>query len=255
MWQNYKSTVLLLAGIIAGGFVGTLLPAASPYLAPVGHIFMNLMFVIIVPMIFFSVSTAVCRLRLHSALGRTLGMFFTIILIFLTFLCLMTYTAVLLFPPLSEGFEVTSGNTAVESRSIGELITDALTVGNFSDLFSVAHILPMMLFAILAGIAASMLKSDKIAKALEMGSALTTKMMDVLMVAAPIGLGCYFADMTSQYSSTLLAGYGRMLGLYLILTVVVYLIINPAVALLTGTRLKDWFRNILHPSLLSISTL
>ena len=255
-WNSYRTSILLLGGIVAGGLIGWLAPTfATAVLVPIGKIFMNVMFVIIVPMIFFSVSSSVSRMSRESRLGSTLLRFSCVSLTILVGLCTLTYFAILLFPPLTDGFE--SGGTAesVESSSIGDMIVSALTVSELRDLFSVKHILPMMLIAILTGIAAADMKNAKLIAGLELLSGLTAKMMDLLMVAAPLGLGCYFAGMTAQSGSMLLAGYGRVLLLYLTLTALVFVVLNPLIARLRGISLRSYFKHIAEPSLLSISTL
>ena len=244
-----------MSGIIIGGLIGWLLPASAVWLAPVGSIFMNMMFVIIVPMIFFSVSSAVCRLSGESALGRTLARLLGIIIVFLLLLSLLTYVAVMLFPPLNAGFETAADGTAVESRDLGVMIVDALTVSDFTELFSIRHILPMMLVAILAGIAAAQLKNSRIPALLDLGSRWTSEMINCLMIVAPVGLGCYFAGMMAENTAMLLTGYGRILGLYLLLTAIIYFVVNPIVARLRGVGIRDWYRAVTEPSLLAVSTL
>ena len=48
------------------------------------------------------------------------------------------------------------------------------------------------------------------------------KVINIIMMAAPIGLGCYFAYVIGELGSQLLSGYLRVTILYLILTAVIY---------------------------------
>lgn len=256
-WKNYKSTLLLLLGIVLGGITGGVWPASAPFLKPIGDIFMNLLFVLIVPMVLFSVSSSISNLNARSVLGRTLGITTLLMVLMMLLGAVMAYCAVLLYPPVEDG--VLSGMSAsgAEERSIGELVVGSLTVTDFCMLLSVKHILPLMLVSGLLGWAASKMETDKVAMALQGGCDLVMKMMDQLMLLAPIGLGCYFAGMMAEGSLSLLSGYGRFLTLYLILTAVVYFLVNPLMALIAmGVKGQSRFWSaILQPSLMAISSL
>ncbi|HAI80768.1 MAG TPA: sodium:proton antiporter, partial [Chryseobacterium sp.] len=56
--KNYSGIILLLTGITAGSFIGIFFPAAVIYLKPLGDIFLNLLFVSVVPLVFFAVSNS-----------------------------------------------------------------------------------------------------------------------------------------------------------------------------------------------------
>lgn len=253
-WKSYRSSLLMLSGIVIGGLLGWLVPASAVVLAPVGKIFMNLLFVIIVPMILFSVSSAVCSLNRQSALARTMLSTAIVILLMALLLSVLTYVAMLLYPPFDEQI-ATDAVIDAERQSWGDLIVSMFTVSDFTQLFSIRHILPMMVVAMFIGIAASHLGNQSIINALERCQQLTTEMMNCLMVLAPIGLGCYFADMMANSGSMLLTGFGRVLGLYLVLTLILYLLINPLSAKLSGVSLATYWREMFSPSLMAVSTL
>ena len=55
-FKTYKSIIILLAAIVIGAIVGIVFKEKAAILSPLGDIFLNLMFVIIVPLIFLSIS-------------------------------------------------------------------------------------------------------------------------------------------------------------------------------------------------------
>ena len=67
--KNYGFIITMLTGIIAGCIVGAIFPmvkdgdtvisAGATVLEPLGTVFINLMFCIVVPMVFCSISSAV----------------------------------------------------------------------------------------------------------------------------------------------------------------------------------------------------
>ena len=48
-FKNYGATLLLLLGLLAGGVLGALLGEGARVLRPVGMLFLNLVFVLVVP--------------------------------------------------------------------------------------------------------------------------------------------------------------------------------------------------------------
>lgn len=56
---NYKSSLLLLLCIGVGGFIGIIFPESSVITYPVGSIYLNFLYVLVTPLIFFSVITAI----------------------------------------------------------------------------------------------------------------------------------------------------------------------------------------------------
>ena len=54
LWQQYKIPILLLGGIAAGSLIGVISPGLGQTLKPIGDIFLNLLFTIVVPLVFVS---------------------------------------------------------------------------------------------------------------------------------------------------------------------------------------------------------
>ena len=81
LFKNYKSTVILLCAVIIGGIVGNVMGPKSLVLEPFGKLFINLMFMILVPLVFFSVSSAMANISGMKRLGKIMG---SIMVVFLT---------------------------------------------------------------------------------------------------------------------------------------------------------------------------
>lgn len=48
-WENYKFSFTLLLGIFVGALIGVVMGEKATVLEPIGQIFLNLMFTIVVP--------------------------------------------------------------------------------------------------------------------------------------------------------------------------------------------------------------
>src|SRR5690606_41094657 len=64
--ENYGSLLLLLVGITLGSIVGLWLPSWVDYLKPLGDIFLNLLFVSIIPLLFFAITSTVANIEGRS---------------------------------------------------------------------------------------------------------------------------------------------------------------------------------------------
>lgn len=248
----------MLAGVIIGGVIGALWQDAARFITPVGDIFINLLFVLVIPMVFFSISLAFYKLRSGGQIGRILGKTIMVfVLIWLTF-GVISYITMLISNPI--GDVAASGNPAVQSGDVnrGSAIVGALSVSDFPELFSKHHLLPLILFSALlgAGVASAGEKGKRVADMLDSWNEVIGKTMSLLMKAAPVGLGCYFAGVVANVGSQLFGGYLRVFVTYCILAALIFFIVNPLLVYFAGGRqgLKSFWTNILPPSITALAT-
>ena len=72
-WSNYKQTIILLCSLVIGAIVGLIFKEKTAVLSPFGDLFMNMMFVIIVPLIFLTITTSIAKIKQPKRLGKVLG--------------------------------------------------------------------------------------------------------------------------------------------------------------------------------------
>lgn len=255
--ENYKPTILLVVGLLLGALVGAFFPTAVPYIKPAGDIFLNLLFILIVPLVFFSISTAIYNLKQRQMVGRVLGVTMVVFVVLGLIAGILTYLGCIAFNPLDSTIPQWS-NTTFEKQSAGELLVNTLTVSDFHLLLSKSHILPLIVFALLFGLAIASLgdKGKPMARFIESGNMVIMQIMELIMKLAPIGLGCYFASVIAQLGAQVLTGYMRMLLLFCALTLLVYFVFFPlCIYFICGkNQLKLFFKHILSPSLTALAT-
>ncbi|MGN0980985.1 MAG: cation:dicarboxylate symporter family transporter, partial [Candidatus Avoscillospira sp.] len=76
--KNYGLLIAMLVAIVAGCIVGFIFPATdgsagATVLAPLGKVFINLMFCIVVPMVFSSIASAVANMGSRKRAGKIMG--------------------------------------------------------------------------------------------------------------------------------------------------------------------------------------
>lgn len=261
--KNYGSTLALLAGLVAGGIIGVTSSAAATALKPVGDLFLNLIFVIIVPLVFFSIAASIYNMRESNMLGRVLGWVLVIFVGMSVISALVAYVGCLLYNPVgnidhSKLLGTMSEQASGGSSSIPEIIVSALTVPDFHLLLTKSNLLPLIVFASLWGYGTSAAgeKGKSMAAFINSGTEVVMKMMSVIMLFAPIGLGCYFAGAVNEVGSQFLGGYVRAFVLYIAILVVFFFGINSIYVLIAkgGNGLKAYWKNMITPSITAIAT-
>lgn len=155
---------------------------------------------------------------------------------------------------------ISSANDSSATEKVGLLqqIVNTFTVNDFSLLLSRSNMLQLIVFSILFGIGTLMAAESgkSIAKFVQSGSAVMMKVINIIMMAAPIGLGCYFANVIGELGSQLLSGYLRVTILYLILTAVIYFGLFTLYAFIAGGKdgIKAFWSNAVSPTVTSLAT-
>ena len=60
--KNYRFMAIMIAAMVAGAIVGWVWPDAGHLNKPLGTVFINMMFCIVVPLVFASISSAVANM-------------------------------------------------------------------------------------------------------------------------------------------------------------------------------------------------
>ena len=71
-FKNNWFLLTMVLGMVAGAITGAVWPGAT-CLEPLGTIFINMMFCVVVPMVFFSISSAVANMVSAKKAGKVMG--------------------------------------------------------------------------------------------------------------------------------------------------------------------------------------
>ena len=260
-WKNYGATLLLLAGLIIGGLLGVVLGEDAVVLRPIGNLFLNLIFVLVVPLVFFSVAQSIVVLRaggmVKKVLGWTVGVFLFMSLVSGFF----SYGLMSIWNPFTaiagQGGDVTlSGGFLDEEVKIGDALVGAFTVNDFPLLLSRENLLPLIVFALLFGLAVAILgaKVPTVEKLVNEGGAVIMKMMELLMKVAPIGIGCYFADTIGELGGQIVGNYLEIFLVVCAACAVSYFVFNSLYALYCHIPLGKFWKEMIPPSVTAIGT-
>ncbi len=254
--KYYAFPLLLIASILLGGLVGCFLPQYAQPLKPLGDIFLNLIFTAIVPLIFFSVASAIARAGSLQKLGKII-FYMAIVFVFTGLIAaFFALTAVVLFPPAQGIYLPLSSAEKITAVSLSNQIATIFTVSDFSKLLSHENMLALIVFSILVGFATSSTKNEKAKSFLTSGEEIFMRVFTIIMYYAPIGFFAYFAVLVSQLGAKLIESYLRVAIIYYVIALIYFFIAYTWYAYLAAkkTGVKLFWKNIFLPMITAIAT-
>lgn len=264
VYKNYKSMFFLLVGIILGGIVGVIFKEKATVLAPFGNLFINMLLVIIVPLIFLTISTSIGNMKTPRRFGKIIV---TTIIVFIVTSVISTlvglmFTRVRLVDVKDSSKIIKSlsygSNEKNESINFLDRTVNTISTNDFVNLLSKDNMIALIVFSSLVGFA--ILKCKEKAKpflnVLVSMNEVLQKVIKIIMYYAPVGLGCYFASFVGNFGSSIGAGYLKTFVIYVLASLFVYFIVYSVYVFLSaGVKgLKNYWKNILPPTLTALST-
>lgn len=261
MWKfvkKYWFPISILLSIIIGSLWGSYLGERASVLKPIGDIFLNLMFTIVVPLVFFTISSSIASMIDLKRLGKIMGYSLIVFTITCIIASVVMLVSVKIVNPLGSNSVLIDATETVKNLSIGEQIVNALTVNDFSELLSRNNMLPLVIFSILFGVGVSALgdKGKKLSTNLEANSKALMKVVHIIMYYAPIGLCAYFMNLVGSFGISLISGYLRSFILYTVVGIIYYLVFYTLYAYVAGGKraVKNFYKNALNPTAVALAT-
>ena len=266
--RNYAFLAVMLGSMILGSIVGAFFPqvkegdevvkAGATVLKPLGTLFINMMFCIVVPMVFASIAGSIATMRSRRRAGKIMS---TTILTFIITGAIAAAIMIVLMkiiPPVLEPWSHLTEGVVENPISIPDLIVNFFTVGDFSDLLSRSAMLPLIVFSILFGFGVNLGPGPDslIAKFMVSLSEAMMKVVQIVTYYAPIAFFGFFADLVATYGPQITADYGRALAVYYPLCFIYIFTAFPLFAWFGGGKgaIGEMFRHIARPAITSLGT-
>lgn len=256
--KNYSGIFYLLIGISVGSFIGVFFPDWVTYLKPLGDIFLNLLFVSVVPLVYFAVTNSIASLEQQSKFGRIFLIMIITFLLFIILAALFTIAAVYLFPVFSVQGSMENLLDAQPESSWNERLVSFFTVGEFTELFSRKNMLALLIFSFLTGFAArkSGVAGQPFRSFITSGYEVMKELLIMIIKIAPVGLGAYFAYQVATVGPQLFGFYAQPLGLYYIAGILYFIIFFTLYAFIAGGKsgIQNFWKHAPLPTLTALST-
>jgi Na+/H+-dicarboxylate symporter len=257
--KNYSGMIWLIAGILAGSMAGAIFGKSAEVLKPVGDIFLNLLFVAVIPLVFFAISSAIANLHGAQKLTLIMGVMTAVFVITVIIAALTTMVAVWMFP-LHQQINISAVASAqnVGKQLSSDQITQLFTSSEFFELLSRKNMLAMIIFAILVGFGAlkSAEKGEVFKQFLNAGNEVFKQVFIIIMKAGPIGLGAYFAYQVSVFGPSLFGTYAHTLSIGYGVSIFYYVVLFSVYAFVAGgvNGIKRYWKNNIIPSATAVGT-
>ena len=267
--KTYKATLILLAGILVGTIVGIVFGEKAAILSPFGDIFLNLMLVVIVPLIFLSITTSISKMKKPKRLGRIMS---SIIIVFIVTSVIAAFVGIITTYSLklvegqdSEKIKASlqyeeNNETTEETKEVTilERTVSALTVNDFQKLLSKDNLIALIVISLIVGIAMNMAgeKAKPVEEFLVSANEIVVKIIKIIMYYAPIGLGCYFATLVGTFGSCIAIGYAKTFVIYTVVAILFFAIVYTIYAYISAgiKGVKAFWKNILPATATALAT-
>jgi len=254
--KNYGFIICMLFGIVAGCIVGAVWPEAT-CLEPLGTVFINLMFCVVVPMVFCSIASAIANMESAKRAGKIMGTTVLTFSVTAAIAAVIMYAVVRVIPIVDGNYQAVEGEVG-ETLGLADMIINFFTKPDFAELWSRKAILPLIVAAILFGFGIQM-AGGKETKTAQMLADLTNcimKTVKIITYYAPIGFFGFFAYLVATYGPELIGDYSRTLIVYYALCFLYMIVFFPIYAWFGGGKdaVRVMLRHLFRPAAVSFGT-
>lgn len=266
--KSYGFIITMLLGIIGGCIVGALFPvvkdsegavlqAGATILEPLGTVFINLMFCIVVPMVFCSIASAIANMDNMKKAGKIMGVTLATFFVTAGIAAVIMYAIARIFPLVQGQYQMTEGEIG-STLGVGDMLINFFTKPDFVELLSRKAILPLIVFAVLCGFGIQMAggKKTMTAKLLADLTNCIMKVVKIITYYAPIGFFGFFATLVANYGPELIGDYSRTLIIYYVVCFAYMFLFFPLYARIGGGKggIRVMFKHLFKPAAVSFGT-
>lgn len=256
IWNNYKSSIILTLSMVIGSIIGFIWGEGAVVLQPVADTFLNLLYCLIVPLIFCSLVSSIAKMESLKKLGKMMAVMFGLFVLSGIIAAIYMTVVTGIFDP-AKGAQITL-DAVTEEYSSSTNILAMFTVKDFPLLLSRQNLMALMVFTIATAVAVVSIgeKAKPIVTLMDAFTEVILKLIGYAMKLAPIGLGCYFAILMGQNGSALVGPLSRAIIIYLVAILIYFIASNTIFAYLgAGFKgVKSYWKNAITPTMTALGT-
>ena len=256
--KTYGFSLILIFSIVAGLLLGKFFPETARHLRPVGDLCLTLIYMVLVPLVFFTLSSAVSSSVSPGKLSP-LSWAMTLVFLMTSLVAAVTSLAFMLVVSPTPGAGIVL--TTLPMEPVPSLLTQvvkALTVSDFPELISRKAMLPLIIFSVAVGLATLSCKEKgaPFACFLASGAQVFTRTVDYIMCLAPVGLLAWFAATVVDTGDKLATAYISVFFAYYSFALCYFFLGFTLYAYWAGRfpAISCFWKQMLNPSLTAVGT-
>jgi Na+/H+-dicarboxylate symporter len=258
LFKTYGFSLLLIISIVAGLLLGQFSPAMARTVRPIGDLFLNLIFMVIVPLVFFTIASSIASSGSAKKLSR-ISWAMLLVFVFTSVVAAVTALLFMLVVAPTPGAGIVFKAPPVEEvPTFLVQLVKTFTVSDFPELISRKSMLPLIVFSVGVGLATLSRKEQgaPFARFLASGAQVFTRLVDYVMYVAPIGLLAWFAATVVDTGEKLATAYLKVFMVYYTFSTVYFLVGFSLYAYAAGRfpAVGSFWKHMLNPSLTALGT-
>ncbi len=248
----------ILIGIAVGLIIGFVSPSAAEALSPLGTIFLRMLKMLIVPLVFFSITAGITKMGDVKQLV-SVGLRFVVYILITSGIAAAFGTVGGLLSGAGNGTtEFLKAGAHVQKQSFS-FIDSVISwfPENIVDAMVQQNMLQIIVFCIFLGVALLYLgeKAHTVIDLINQGSDVMLKITDFVMAYSPIGIGSLMATMVSTISGATVKDVIILIGADYVICIGMLVIAYPLIIkLFARLPVMKFFRKITEPMIVAIST-
>ena len=247
-------------GFGLGIVLGVIFGEKASIVKPLGTIFLNMIKMIVVPMVFFSITAGVAALsdikKLRNIGVKVVGLYAITSAISV---CIGLIMANVTNPGLGFDMSALASDSVYEAKEMPSVLDTIINAfpSNVFVSFTQGDMLPIIVFAIFVGVALIMMgeRGQKMAEGVQNLADVMYQITAIVMEFSPIGVCALLADSVGSYGLKVFGPLGKLiLTVYASDVILVFLMYVPMVALLARFPVGKWFKSIVKVWVVTAST-
>ena len=214
--KNYRFLAILIGAMILGCVAGWVAPGFAAAISPLGKVFINMMFCIVVPLVFASIAGSIAGMKSKKRAGKILGTTVVTFVVTGAIAAVIMFVLMKIFPPVLTPWENIEAEEMGEYASTSDMIVNFFTANDFVGLLSRRAMLPLIVFSLLFGFATNLAENGEgvVTNFLHGLTEVMLKFVKIVTYYAPIAFFAIFAGLVADYGSMITESYGRAMLVY-----------------------------------------
>ncbi len=256
--KNYRFLAIMLAAMIAGCIFGWISPEGGVLIKPLGTVFINMMFCVVVPLVFASISSSIANMKSRKRAGKIMGTTIAIFVVTGAIAAVIMFILMKIFPPVLTAWSEIPSEEIGSYASFSEMLVNFFTAEDFVGLLSRKAMLPLIVFSVLFGFSTNLAGGSETVVAKFLGSLteVMLKFVEIITYYAPIAFFAIFANLMAEYGSAITEAYGRAMVVYYPLCFLYIFTAFPLFAWFGGGKngVRIMLRHVARPAIVSLGT-